>query len=290
MDSEMNEKKQRKDWQLKIEEVINRNSIQAGVVILILLNAMLLGMETSPFIMSMFGEVIHVIDHAILGIFICELILLILARGLDFFKDPWCLFDFIVISIALIPASESLSVLRSLRVLRVLRLINKVDSMRRVVRGLLGSLASLGSVVGLMLIVFYVSAVVTTNLFGKEFPDWFGDLGSSFFTLFQVMTLESWSDGIARPVMEKFPYSWVFFVTFIMIATFVVVNLFIAAIVDSFSSHSAADKEEEKRIQEEERHREQEEKRQLLTNIELDKIRLELQDIKDMIKAQASLK
>jgi voltage-gated sodium channel len=141
-----------------------------------------------------------------------------------------------------------------------------------------------------MLIVFYVSAVVTTNLFGKEFPDWFGDLGSSFFTLFQVMTLESWSDGIARPVMEKFPYSWIFFVTFIMIATFVVVNLFIAAIVDSFSSHSAADKEEEKRLQEEERHREQEEKRQLLTNIELDKIRLELQEIKDMIKNQASMK
>ncbi len=286
----MNDTKQRKNWQIKIEEVINKNSIQAGVVILILLNAMLLGMETSPFIMSKFGEEIHVIDHAILGIFICELVLLIMARGWDFFKDPWCLFDFIVISIALIPASESLSVLRSLRVLRVLRLINKVDSMRRVVRGLLGSLASLGSVVGLMLIVFYVSAVVTTNLFGKEFPDWFGDLGSSFFTLFQVMTLESWSDGIARPVMEKFPYSWIFFVTFIMIATFVVVNLFIAAIVDSFSSHSAADKEEEKRIQEEERHREQEEKRQLLTNIELDKIRLELQDIKDMIKSQAASK
>jgi voltage-gated sodium channel len=286
----MNEVKQRKDWQLKIEEVINKNAVQAGVVVLILLNAMLLGMETSPFIMSKFGEEIHVIDHTILFIFIGELILLMLARGLDFFKDPWCLFDFIVISIALIPASESLSVLRSLRVLRVLRLINKVDSMRRVVRGLLGSLASLGSVVGLMLIVFYVSAVVTTNLFGKEFPDWFGDLGSSFFTLFQVMTLESWSDGIARPVMEKFPYSWIFFVTFIMIATFVVVNLFIAAIVDSFSSHSAADKEEEKRLQEEERHREQEEKRQLLTNIELDKIRLELQEIKDMIKSHTAVK
>jgi voltage-gated sodium channel len=230
------------------------------------------------------------LDHAILAVFILEIVLLIAARGMKFFTDPWCLFDFIVISIALIPASESLSVLRSLRVLRVLRLINKVDSMRRVVRGLLGSLASLGSVVGLMLIVFYVSAVVTTNLFGKEFPDWFGDLGSSFFTLFQVMTLESWSDGIARPVMEKFPYSWIFFVTFIMIATFVVVNLFIAAIVDSFSSHSAADKEEEKRLQEEERHREQEEKRQLLTNIELDKIRLELQEIKDMIKNQASMR
>jgi voltage-gated sodium channel len=135
----MNEQKQRKNWQLQIEEVINKNSIQAGVVILILLNAMLLGMETSPSIMSSLVKKFTSLISAISGIFICELILLMLARGLDFFKDPWCLFDFIVISIALIPASESLSVLRSLRVLRVLRLIGaRSDSMRRVVRGLYG--------------------------------------------------------------------------------------------------------------------------------------------------------
>ena len=158
-------------WQLKIENVLAKPFLQHGIVVLIFLNAILLGMETSPWIMSQIGEELHILDHVILGIFICELTLLMIARGLNFFKDPWCLFDFIVIAIALIPASESLAVLRSLRVLRVLRLINKVDSMRKVVRGLLGSLASLGSVMGLMLIVFYVSAVVTTNLFGKEFPE-----------------------------------------------------------------------------------------------------------------------
>jgi voltage-gated sodium channel len=272
-------------WQLKIEDVLAKPIIQHGIVVLIFLNAILLGMETSPGIMETMGEELHLLDHGILFIFIGELSLLMLARGLRFFKDPWCLFDFIVIAIALIPASESLAVLRSLRVLRVLRLINKVDSMRKVVRGLLGSLASLGSVMGLMLIVFYVSAVVTTNLFGKEFPDWFGNLGSSFFTLFQVMTLESWSDGIARPVMEKFPHAWIFFIMFIMIATFVVVNLFVAAIVDSFSAHSAADKEEEKRLQEEERRLAEEERRLAIANAELDSIRVELREIKDLLKA-----
>lgn len=272
-------------WQIKIERFLALPVLQHGIVVLIFLNAILLGMETSPWIMGEIGEELHHIDHTILGIFIAELALLMLARGLRFFRDPWCLFDFIVIAIALIPASESLSVLRSLRVLRVLRLINKVDSMRKVVRGLLGSLASLGSVMGLMLIVFYVSAVVTTNLFGKEFPEFFGNLGSSFFTLFQVMTLESWSDGIARPVMEKFPNAWIFFIVFIMIATFVVVNLFVAAIVDSFSAYSAEDKELEKRIKDEEKRHIEDQRLLLQINEEFHAIKLELDEVKEMLQS-----
>ena len=149
------------------------------------------------------------------------------------------------------PASESLAVLRSLRVLRVLRLINKVESMKKVVRGLLGSLASLGSVMGLLLIVFYVASVVSTNLFGKEFPEYFGNLGSSLFTLFQIMTLENWADGIARPIMEKFPLAWIFFLVYIMLSTFVVINLFVAAIVDAFSSISHEDALEKQNIEDE---------------------------------------
>lgn len=279
----MSEIKKQAPWQLKIEKFVGHHWIQAGIVFLIIFNAILLGMETSPSLMDAYGEELHMLDHVILGIFIGELALLMLARGLNFFKDPWCLFDFVVIAIALIPASESLSVLRSLRVLRVLRLINKVQSMRRVVKGLLGSLASLGSVIGLMLIVFYVSAVVSTNLFSAEFPDWFGNLGASFFTLFQVMTLESWSEGIARPVMEKFPYAWIFFLSFIMIATFTVVNLFIAAIVDSFSSTSHEEKEEETRHLKELKWEQDELRRQQITNDELNSIRVELQEIKALI-------
>jgi voltage-gated sodium channel len=145
----------------------------------------------------------------------------------------------------LIPASGSLSVLRAFRVLRVLRLINKVESMRKVVSGLLGSLPGLGSVFGLILIIFYVASVIATNLFRDHFPAFFGDLGLTAYTLFQVMTLEGWSQEIARPIMEIYPYAWVFFISFILIATFIIFNLFIAVIVDSITANKEKDVRDE---------------------------------------------
>ncbi len=224
------------EWKQKIERFINHPSIQHAIVFLIVLNAALLGLETSPSVVEAFGHELVLLDHAILAVFIIEIILLIAARGVKFFTDPWCLFDFVVVGIAVIPATESFSVLRALRVLRVLRLINKVESMRKVVSGLLNSLPSLASVAGLTLIIFYVFSVMATNLFGHDFPQLFGSMGDSAFTLFQVMTLESWSEGVARPIMEKLPYAWIFFLLFILIATFIVVNLFIAVIVDSLNN------------------------------------------------------
>jgi voltage-gated sodium channel len=224
-------------WKKQIEHFINQPSIQHFLVFLIILNAALLGLETNAEIVQHLGQELAWIDHVILFIFTLEIVLSIASRGWRYFLDPWCIFDFLVVSISLIPATESLSVLRSLRVLRVLRLINKIESMKRVVGGLLSSLPGLGSVFSLILIVFYVAGVIATNEFGRAFPEFFGNLGSTFFTLFQVMTLESWSDSVARPVMEQFPYAWVFFVMFILIATFIVVNLFIAVIVDSLTSN-----------------------------------------------------
>jgi voltage-gated sodium channel len=215
-------------WQRKIEAFLAQPFIQHFIVFLILLNAGILGLETNPEIVAAIGHELALVDHAILVVFILELALLMLARSWRFFLDPWCVFDFAVIAIALIPATESFSVLRSLRVLRVLRLINKVESMKKVVAGLLSSLPSLASVAGLTMIVFY--------LYGKEFPELFGSMGDSAFTLFQVMTLESWSEGVARPIMEKIPNAWIFFLIFIFIATFIVINLFIAVIVDSLNN------------------------------------------------------
>jgi voltage-gated sodium channel len=230
-------------WRDRIEQFITHHAIQNFLVFLIVVNAAILGIETNHEVMDTWGHELFLLDHVILGIFILEIVLLIAARGFSFFKDAWCVFDFIVVGIALVPASGSLAVLRALRVLRVLRLINKVESMRKVVGGLLSSLPGLGSVFGLIMIIFYVASVIATNLYHKDFPDWFGSLSTSAFTLFQVMTLESWADGIARPVMEVFPYSWVFFIFFILIATFIIFNLFIAVIVDSIT----ADKEKDHR-------------------------------------------
>jgi voltage-gated sodium channel len=274
-------------WQLKIEAYLGQPFLQHSIVVLIFINALLLGMETSDSLMARFGDLLHLIDHFILGVFIAELALLMVARGFHFFTDPWCVFDFLVIAIALVPASESLSVLRSLRVLRVLRLINKVESMKKVVRGLLGSLTSLGSVMGLMLIVFYVSAVVSTNLFGKDFPDYFGNLGATFFTLFQVMTLESWSASVARPIMETFPSAWIFFVIFIMISTFVVINLFVAAIVDSFGNQSDPAVEERKRQEYEAEQLMKEHKLISQINEEFIAIQAELKEVKEIVSLLA---
>ncbi len=223
-------------WRGKVERFMARQFTQRLLIILIVVNAIILGIETNKNIMAVIGHELIMIDHAILWVFIAEIVVLISARGWHFFKDPWSIFDFLVVAIALVPATGSLSVLRALRVLRILRLINKIESMRRVVSALLGSLPGLGSVFGLVLIVFYVSGVIATNMYAADFPERFGTLGMSFYTLFQVMTLEGWSEEIARPVMELYPSAWIFFLIFIFISTFIVVNLFVAVIVDSINS------------------------------------------------------
>ena len=223
---------------------IEHTYIQNLIIALILINAVLLGLETSPAVMSEAGSFILALDQLILILFVLEIVLRIYVHRLNFFRDPWSLFDFTVVAIALIPASGPLAVLRALRVLRVLRLLTIVPSMRRVVGALLAAVPGLGSIGVMLLIFYYVFAVIATNLFSASHPEWFGTLGHSFYTLFQIMTLESWSMGIARPVMETFPYAWIFFVPFILIATFTMLNLFIAIIVNAMQTYSAAEHEE----------------------------------------------
>ena len=220
----------------RIEAFWALKSVQNVVIALILINAVLLGMETSARIMASWGKLITTLDHAILTVFVVEIASLLFARSWRFFKDPWSVFDFVVVGIALIPASGPFAVLRSLRVLRVLRLISKIPSIRKVVGALLGALPGMASVFALVMILFYVNAVIATKLFGQDFPELFGNLGMSFFTLFQVMTLEAWAGGVARPVMEIYPYAWIFFILFILTATFTVLNLFVAVIVNSLNA------------------------------------------------------
>ena len=214
---------------------------QRVILYLILINAVLLGLETSPGVMNRFGTLIRLMDQAILAIFVIEILLRVAVHRLAFFRDPWSLFDFLVIAIALLPATGQLSVLRTLRVLRVLRVLTVVPSMRRVVAALLGAIPGLASIALVLGIIYYVFAVIATNLFATSFPEWFGNLGKSLYTLFQVMTLESWSMGIARPVMDQHPLAWMFFITFILIATFTMLNLFIAIIVNAMQNYSESE-------------------------------------------------
>ena len=146
-------------------------------------------------------------------------------------------------AVTLMPATGQFSVLRALRVLRVLRILTLVPSMRRVVGALLASIPGLSSIALVLLLIYYVFAVIATKLFGDAFPQWFGSLGESLYTLFQIMTLESWSMGIARPVIDVFPAAWAFFVIFILVATFTMLNLFIAIIVNAMQSFTESETE-----------------------------------------------
>ena len=220
--------------------------VQHFIIVLIVINAVILGMETSPTIMAVAGPRLIALDKLILAVFVVEIAIKLFAQRLAFFRRGWNIFDFLVVGIALVPASGPLAILRALRVLRVLRLLSMMPRLRLVVEALLHSLPGIGSIALLMVVIYYVAAVMATKLFGAVHPEWFGSIWHSMYTLFQVMTLESWSMGIVRPVMESHPYAWLFFIPFILIATFTVLNLFIAIIVDAMQSmHERAIKEEE---------------------------------------------
>lgn len=254
---------------------IDSPRIQSFVTIVIILNAITLGMETSSSIMASYGTILHSLDKIALGIFVAELLIKLYARGWRFFQDGWNVFDFIVVAIALIPASGPLAVLRSLRILRVLRLLSVVPQMRSVIAALVTAIPGMFSIVGLISLIFYVSAVLTTNFYAANFNEWFGSLGASMYTLFQVMTLESWSMGIVRPVMAEHPYAWVFFVPFILITSFAVINLFIGVIVDAMQSQQ----NDKNQAREDTMHQDSQ-----ALHAEIKALREELHDIKTLLK------
>jgi len=219
--------------QARVREWVESPRIRNAILAVILFNAVVLGMETSKPIMAASGGLIETLDTICLAIFVVELVAKLFAYRLKFFRDGWNIFDFIIIGISLAPSAGALSVLRALRILRLLRVISVAPSLRRVVEGFVTALPGMGSVFVLMGMMFYIGAVMATKLFGDAFPEWFGTLGASGYTLFQIMTLESWSMGIVRPVMEEFPYAWAFFLPFILVTTFAVVNLLVGLIVNS---------------------------------------------------------
>ena len=217
----------------EVTKLVEGKWAQGIVTVLIVLNGVTLGLETSPAIKAAYGTALGAFDTFVLSVFVLEIGAKLYGRGWSFFRDPWNVFDFLVVAIALIPTSGPLAVLRALRILRVVRLISVVPQMRRVMEALARAIPGMLPIAGLITLIFYVGAVLATNFFGAMFDAWFGTVGKSMYTLFQIMTLESWSMGIVRPVMAEFPYAWVFFVPFIVVTSFAVINLFIGVIVDA---------------------------------------------------------
>lgn len=266
-------------WRERLYNWIENRSVHYAITFVIVINAVILGLETIPSVNEPYGPLLYFLDRLCLLIFVIELSLVLIAIGPSrFFRDPWRVFDFLVVGIALVPASGSFAVLRSLRVLRVLRLASTSPRMRLVVSALLSALPGLGSIFALLLLFFYVSAVMSTKLFGANFPEWFGSIGASMYTLFQIMTLESWSMGIVRPILEQYPYAWIFFVPFIMLATFTMLNLFIAVIVEAMQSQVHIDQAHQ--LEEIEAIANQNE---LKLHQDIDKLRAEILEIKELI-------
>lgn len=224
-----------------LAQILANPRTERAVLGLIILNAITLGLETSPPVMAAYGPLLEIIDHAVLIVFVAELTARIAVHRLKFFRDPWSLFDFFVVSIALVPATESLSVLRALRILRVLRLVTAIPSLRRVVGGLVTALPGMGSILLLLMLIFYVFSVMGSKLFGGSKPELFGDLGRTAYTLFQVMTFDDWSAGIVKPLLEQHPFAWMFFVVFMLLSSFMALNLFIGVVVSALDEESAED-------------------------------------------------
>lgn len=219
-------------WRLRLASFVESAPVQYFIVGVILLNALILGLETSQSLMQSHGRLLVILDKSCLAVFIVEITLKLAAYRGAFWRSPWNIFDFVVVGIALVPGAGVWAVLRSLRVLRIMRLLTVVPALRKVVAAFLHAIPGLGGVLLLMTVFLYTSAVLATNLFGRDFPQWFGTLGASLFSLFQILTLEGWAD-MARTIMEVHPWAWAFFLPFIIIATFTVLNLFIGIIVST---------------------------------------------------------
>ncbi|HLU60717.1 MAG TPA: ion transporter [Gammaproteobacteria bacterium] len=221
-----------------VESAAVRNFIVAVIII----NAITLGLETSATVQRHFGEALAFGEQLILGIFVVEIVLKLIAFDRHFFRSGWNLFDFLIVGVSLLPGSGPLAILRSLRILRVLRLLSSIRRLRLIIESLLAAIPSIGWIVFLLLMVFYIFAVMGTHLFGAAFPEWFGTVPASMYTLFQVMTLESWSMGIARPVMEQFPHAYLYFVPFVLISSLTILNVFIGIIVNTMAElHAEAE-------------------------------------------------
>ena len=235
-------------WRLRLAEFVESARVEHFIVAVIIVNAIVLGLETSKEAMATYGRLLIAIDKACLVVFCLEIGARLLAYRLAFWRSGWNIFDFAVVAVALVPGAGPWAVVRSLRVLRVMRLLTVIPSLRKVVAAFINAIPGLGGVLLLMSVFLYTSAVLAVNLFGGTFPQWFGTLGGSLFSLFQILTLEGWAD-MAREVMTVYPWAPLFFVPFIIIATFTVLNLFIGIIVSTMQELATKPDSEESEAQ-----------------------------------------
>ncbi|NKB81447.1 MAG: ion transporter [Nitrospirales bacterium] len=222
--------------------LVNAPVFEYLIIALILLNGAILGLETSPNIVRKYGGLLSIGNHTILGMFILEAILKMTALAPQvgrYFRDGWNLFDFSVIVFSLVPATgEFAMIARLARLLRVVRLISTIQELRLIVATLVRSIPSMGHVMMLMSLIFYIYAITGYQLFHEHDPEHWRSLGIALLSLFRIVTLEDWTD-IMYTAMELHPMAWIYFVSFVVVGTFVVVNLFIAVVLNNLDEAKA---------------------------------------------------
>jgi voltage-gated sodium channel len=257
----------------RLARLIASPAFRNTITMLILINAAILGLLTYE-LPARIVTVLDWADRLIIAVFVVEIVLKVIVQRQNFFRSGWNLFDFLVVGLSLIPDAGAFTVLRALRVLRLFRLFSVVPEMRRVVEALGKAIPGMGAIILVLALIFYVGAVMGSMLFSGTHPEFFADLGASAFTLFQIMTLESWSMGVARPVIAEHPLAWIFFVGFIVLTSFAVLNLFIAVIVDSMQSKHFDAEDQRQQLAHDERIQLLDEVRAL--RVELSELRTEL--------------
>ena len=214
----------------EIARLIESPVFQWTVMALIIANALILGAETLDGVDAALGPQLMAVDRLIVWAFVAELSLRFAADPKNYFRSGWNVFDFAIVAISLFAASSGLAAIRALRVLRVLRVITVIPRMRVVVGALFDAIPGIASVGVVLVLILYVFAVIAANVYGDAHPEAFGDVFSAMYTLFTVMTLEGWRE-IADGVAATHPRSWIFFLSFVLIATFTMLNLFVAIVV-----------------------------------------------------------
>lgn len=226
----------------RANQIVRALWFEYGIIAFILINGVILGLETSPSLVENYGALMHAGNHVILGIFILEALIKMIAVApqIDrYFRDGWNIFDFSVIVFSLIPATgEFAMIARLARLLRVVRLISTIPELRLIVSTLVRSIPSMIHVMTLMGVIFYVYAIMGYQLFHEHDPTHWRSLGISLLTLFRVVTLEDWTD-VMYTAMEFHPLSWIYFVSFVVLGTFVVINLFIAVVINNLDEAKA---------------------------------------------------
>ena len=229
------------------QRIVDAAWFEPAMIGLIVFNGVLIGLETSKEIEAAYGRLLHLGNDIILAAFIIEAALKITAvapRFRLYFGNGWNLFDFSIVVLSLLPSTgEFALVARLIRVLRVLRLVSAVPQLRLIVATLVRSIPSMGHVIMLMGVIFYIYAVTGYHLFHEVDADNWGTLGAALLTLFQIVTLEGWVD-VMETAMEAHPWSWLFFVSFVLIGTFVMLNLFIAVVINNLEASKAAELKE----------------------------------------------